>query len=205
MSFALSFASRIIKCLIGILKKSGLISSDLIYRFCFMNIFGSKLYFKHKIESYRSCAFCKHLCYDRIIKKYVCSHRVYEASNSLVPCIVPDPTLMLGPSYIEEEEQIPWLFKTPCFNFEVLDSKNYYRNFVSANVNSSVIKLEALEGIMFGSCSGDIPCHICASVNKEAFTKCRYVSRSKELGKCVVIIDNLNGVYRPANSLYNAS
>ncbi len=191
--------------IVSYLKKSGLISADLIYRFHFMNIFGSKLYFRHKIESFRSCAFCKHLSYDRIIKKYVCSQGQYEASSSLLPCIIPDPTLMLGPSYIEEEEQIPWLFKTPCINFEVLDSKNYYRNFISTNLNSSIIKLEALEGIMLGSCSGSIPCHICASVNKEAFAKCRYFTKSKELGKCGVIYDNLNGIYKPADELYNAS
>ncbi len=197
--------SNKINIIIGFLKKSGLISTDLIYRFYFMNSFGSKLYFRHKIESYRSCAFCKHLSYDRLIKKYVCSHGEYEASSSLVPCIIPDPTLMLGPSYIEEEEQVPWLFKTPCLNFEVLDSKNYYRNFISSNINNSVIKLEALEGIMLGSCSGSIPCHICASVNKEAFSKCRYVSKSKELGKCGVIYDNLNGIFKPADELCNAS
>ena len=199
LSSIMNFITGILKCIIGILKKSELVSTDLIYRLYYMKIFGSKLYFRHKIESYRSCAFCKHLSYDRIIKKYVCSHGEYEACSSLVPCIIPDPTLMLGPSYIEEEEQIPWLFKTPCQNFEVLDSKNYYRNFISSNINSSVIKLEALEGIMLGSCSCTIPCHICASVKKEAFVKCRYVSKSKESGKCGVIYDNLYRFYKPDN------
>jgi hypothetical protein len=58
---------------------------------------------------------------------------------------------MFSKAYLEEEEQIPWLFKEPCTNFDVLDSNSYYRNFISFNLNNSVIKLEALEGIMMGT------------------------------------------------------
>lgn len=191
--------------IVRLLKKTGILSVDLIYRFYYMSIFGSKLYYRHKIESYRSCAFCKHLSYDKVVKKYLCSYGMYEACSSLVPCIVPDPTLMLGPSYIEEEEQVPWLFKKTCLNFEVLDSKNYFRNFISLDINCSVTRLEALEGILLGSCSGEIPCHICASVNKEAYTKCRYISKANELGKCGMIYDNLNGIFSTSTELSNAS
>jgi len=181
--------------LVRFLKKTGLISMDMIYRLYYMNIFGSRLYFRHKIESFRSCAFCRHLHYDGTIKKYVCSFGQYEACSSLVPCIVPDPTVMTGPSFIEEEAQIPWLFKSTCLNFEVLSSKEYYRNFLSFDINSSVIKLEALEGIMLGSCGGHIPCHICACVDKEVYAGCRYAAKAAELGKCGVIYDMLYGVF----------
>lgn len=191
--------------LVRFLKKAGLLSMDLVYRLYYMSVFGSKLYYRHKIESYRSCAFCRHLCYDKVIQKYVCSGGEYEACSSLVPCIVPTPTLLTGSAYVEEEEQVPWLFKSPCLNFEVLDSQNYFRNFLSLNINSCVTKLEALEGIMLGSCSGGVPCHICALVSKEAYTKCKYTSKANELGKCVIIYTKLCEIYNSSDELSNAS
>lgn len=191
--------------LVRFLNKTGLLSMDLIYRLYYMSIFGSKLYFRHKIEGYRSCAFCRHLSYDKTVKKYICSFGNYEACSSLIPCILPDPTLKAGPSYIEEEEQVPWLFKVPCLNFDVLDSKSYYKNFISWNLDSSVTRLEVLEGIQLGSCSGDIPCHICATVNKDTFTKCRNVVKANELGKCGIIYDSLCEFYNPVRELSNVS
>ena len=170
-----------------------------------MAIFGSKLYYRHKITSFRSCAFCQHLYYDRVIKKYICSYGEYEACSSLVPCIIPNSSLMFNKTYVEEEEQIPWLFKEPCLNFEVLNSKNYFRNFISFNLNSSVIKLEALEGILMGNCSGTIPCHICASVNKEIYTKCRYLQKANEIGKCSIIYSNLNKCFSVSSGLSKVS
>ncbi len=205
MGIIMEYIKNRINIIVRFLKNKGWLSMDLLYRFYYMNIFGSKLYYRHKIESYRSCAFCMHLSYDKIIKKYVCSCGEYEACASIVPCIVPDPTLMTGPSYIEEDEQIPWLFKSPCLNFEVLDSKNYFRNFISSNINSSVTRLEALEGIMMGSCSGDVPCHICATVNKDAYTRCRYLSKAGELGKCNIIHDSLGHIYNSSAQLSNVS
>ncbi len=191
--------------IVRFLKSNGMLSMDLLYRFYYMNLFGSKLYYKHKIESYHSCAFCKNLKYDKIIKKYVCANGTYEACSFLLPCIVPDPTFMLGPSYIEEEENIPWLFKETCQNFEILDMDNYFRNFITSDINSSVTRLEALEGILLGSCSGDIPCHICACVSKEAYTQCKNTAKATECGKCGAIYDKLNGIYSSANKLSNVS
>jgi len=188
-----------------LLKKTSLISVDFIYRMYFIPIFGSKLYFRHKITSFRSCAFCQHLSYDKIIKKYVCSHGEYEACSSLVPCIIPDSSFMFSKAYLEEEEQIPWLFKEPCLNFEVLNTKNYFRNFISFNLNSSVIKLEALEGILMGNCSGDIPCHICACVKKEIYTKCIHIQKSNEIGKCSAIHGNLSECFSTKSTLSNVS
>lgn len=191
--------------MVRLLKKTGLLSVDFIYRFYFRAIFGSKLYYRHKIASYRSCAFCKHLAYDRQIKKYVCFHGEYEACSSLVPCVVPDPALVSDEVYTEEGEHIPWLFKKPCMNFEVLDSKNYFRNFISYDLNSSIIRLEALEGILLGNCSGHIPCHICACVNKETYTKCKYIQKANELGKCGAIYDTLNRCFAVSSELSNVS
>lgn len=194
--------------LVKLLKKTGLISLDFIYRMYFMQIFGSGLYYRHKITSNRSCAFCQHLSYDKVIKKYVCSNKEYEACSSLVPCIIPDSSLMISKVYLEEEEeekQIPWLFKEPCLNFDVLDSKNYFRNFISLRLNSSVIKLEALEGILLGNCSGDIPCHICACVNKEAYTNCQYMIKADQIGKCSSIYDNLSKCFSSGSTLSSAS
>jgi hypothetical protein len=187
-----------------LLKKTSLLSVDFIYRMYFMAIFGSKLYFRHKITSFRSCAFCKHLSYDKLIKKYVCSYGEYEACSSIVPCIIPDSSLTFSKAYLEEE-QIPWLFKEPCLNFEVLDSKNYFRNFISCNLNSSVIKLETVEGILMGNCSGNIPCHICACVNKEIYTKCIHIQKANEIGKCSVIYGNLNECFIVSTTLSNVS
>jgi len=191
--------------LVKLLKKTSLISVDFIYRMYFMQIFGLKLYFRHKITSFRSCAFCQHLSYDKVIKKYVCSNGEYEACSSLVPCIIPDSSFMFSKAYLEDEEQIPWLFKRPCTNFDVLDSNNYFRNFISFNLNSSVIKLEALEGIMMGQTSGDIPCHICACVNKEVYTKCKYIQKANEIGKCSIIYCNLGECFSANSALSNVS
>lgn len=190
---------------VKLLKKTDLISVDLIYRMYFMLIFGSKLYFRHKITSYRSCAFCQHLSYDKIVKKYICSYGMYEACSSLVPCIIPDFSFMLSKVYHDDDDHIPWLFKKPCLNFDVLDSNNYYRNFLSFNLNSSIIKLETLEGILLGSCGGEIPCHICASVNKEAYTQCMYIQKANEIGKCSIIYDNLNECFSSSSILSNVS
>lgn len=169
-----------------------------------MTIFGSKLYYRHKIESYRSCAFCKNLSYDKIIKKYVCSHGEYEACSSIVPCIIPDPSLVSTKNHVDEE-QIPWLFKVPCLDFEVLDSKKYFRNFISYDINSSVIRLEALEGILMGNCTGDVPCHICSGVDKELYTKCNNIKKANEIGKCSMIYGNLNNCYSVSSPLSNVS
>lgn len=192
--------------LVKLFKKSSLISLDFIYRMSFMPIFGSKLYFRHKIMSFRSCAFCKHLSFDKVVKKYICSYGEYEACSSLLPCIIPDSSFMFNnKAYLEEEEQIPWLFKEPCLNFDVLNSSNYFRNFLSFNLNNSVIKLEALEGILMGNCTGDIPCHICACVKKEAYTKCTNMKKADELGKCNIIYDNLYEYFSASSTLSNIS
>lgn len=191
--------------LVKLLKRTGLISLDFIYRIYFMPIFGSKIYFRHKITSFRSCAFCQHLSYDKFIQKYLCSHGEYDACSSLLPCIIPDSSFVSSKAYIEEEEQIPWLFKEPCLNFDVLNSKNYFRNFLSFNLNNSVIQLEALEGILLGNCSGNIPCHICACVNKDAYVKCLYLQKANDTGKCSIIYDNLNECFSTRTSLSNVS
>ena len=187
------------------LRKTNLITVDFIYRMYFMPIFGSKLYYRHKIVSFRSCAFCQHLSYDKLIKKYVCSHGEYEACSSLVPCIIPDSSLMFSKAYLDEEQQTPWLFKKPCTDFDVLDAKNYFRNFISFNLNSSIIKLEALEGILMGNCSGDIPCHICACVKKDIYTKCMHIQKANEIGKCSIIYDNLKECFCDSSTLSNVS
>lgn len=161
-----------------------------------MQIFGSKLYFRHKVNSFRSCAFCQHLSYDKLIKKYICSHGEYEACSSLIPCIIPDTYNMFSITCIEEDYQIPWLFKEPCLNFDVLDFKDYFRNFLSTNLNDSVIRLEALEGITTGQCAGSIPCHICACVNKELYSQCSNLQNAKESGKCNNIYYKLNKCFR---------
>jgi hypothetical protein len=185
--------------LIGTLRKKGLISFDLFYRLYYMSIFGLNLYYRNKIASFRSCVFCRHLCYDKIIKKYICSTGEYEACASLVPCIIPSQYPMQNGTCNEEEDQIPWLFKKPCLDFDVLDAKNYFRNFVSFNVESSIIKLETLEDILIGSSSGQIPCHICASVDKENYTDCSCIKRAAASGKCCYIYDKLNEYYRKAS------
>lgn len=181
-----------------LLKKTILISmDDFLYRMHFMQIFGSKLYYKHRVTSFRSCAFCKHLSYNKIIKKYVCSHGMYNACSSLIPCIIPDYSFASNDIHLEEENQIPWLFKEPCLYFDVLDSKNYFRNFISSDLNSSIIKLEALEGIFTGQCNGYIPCHICACVNKELYNQCSNIKSANELGKC-------NNIYYELNKCFSA-
>ncbi len=179
----------------GILKKAGLLSVDLVYRINYKLLFGSNLYYRHRISSFRSCAFCRNLHYSKAIRKYVCSNKEYEACSSLVPCIIPDSYSKLVKTYSEETFQVPWLFKNPCLNFDVLEPKRYFRNFLSLNMSSSLIKLETLEGILTGKCYGEIPCHICALVNKNAYTDCRYTSRAKETGRCSIIYDNLKEYY----------
>ncbi|HEX2926678.1 MAG TPA: hypothetical protein VHP38_10575 [Ruminiclostridium sp.] len=172
-----------------------------MYRINYRLLFGSNLYYRHRISSFRSCAFCRNLYFDRIIKKYICSYREYEACSSLVPCIIPDSYSKSDKTYVEEAEIVPWLFKKPCLNFDVLEPKSYFRNFLSMNLENSIIRLETLEGILTGKCSGEIPCHICAFVNKEVYTGCSYTSRALKNGKCNIIYDNLKEYYSKDNSL----
>lgn len=199
------YLNRLMNTFLMLLKKTNLLSMDFIYRMYFMQVFGSKLYFRHKVNSFRSCAFCRHLSYNKIIKKYVCSHGMYNACSSLIPCIVPDTSHMLSKTYLEDENQIPWLFKEPCLDFDVLDSDNYFRNFISSNLNSSVIKLEVLEGIFMGHCAGYIPCHICAYVNKELYNQCSNIKNANESGKCSNIYYELNKCFCAASDLEKVS
>ncbi len=187
------------------LSNSNLLSMDLVYRMSFMQIFGSKLYFRHKVNSFRSCVFCQHLSFDKFLNKYICSHGEYEACSSLIPCIIPDASYINSKTYIEEENDIPWLFKEPCLNFEVLNYKNYFRNFVSNDLNSSVIMLEALEGVLTGQCAGNLPCHICACVNKEMYSKCSNIKSANMTGKCNKIYDKVNKFYCTESPLVKTS
>jgi hypothetical protein len=106
---------------------------------------------------------------------------------------------------LEEEKQIPWLFKEPCLDFDVLDSDNYFRNFISFDLNSSVIKLEVLEGIFTGQCAGYIPCHICACVNKELYNQCSNIQNANESGKCSNIYYELNKCFCAGSDLEKVS
>ncbi len=187
------------------MTNSNLLSMDLIYRMYFMQIFGSKLYFRHKVSSFRSCAFCQHLWYDKLLKKYICSHGEYEACSSLIPCIIPDASYMFSKAYLEEENDVPWLFKEPCLNFEVLDFKNYFRNFISIDLNRSVIMLEALEGVLTGQCAGNLPCHICACANKEMYSQCSNIQAASKTGKCSKIYDNLKECFSSHSELSKIS
>lgn len=190
----------------NILKRAGLLSVDFIYRINYRLLFGSNLYYRHRISSFRSCAFCRNLYYDRVTKKYICSYKEYEACSSLVPCIIPNSYSKLIKTYTEEADQIPWLFKKPCFDFDVLEPKNYFRNFLSSSFESSIIRLETLEGILTGRCSGEIPCHICAFVNKDIYTECIYTAKASEAGRCGIIYNNLKEYYLKDNKcMYNAS
>ena len=190
---------------IRFLKNTDLISSDIIYRLYYKMIFGSKLYYKNKISSFTSCVFCKKLSYNKITHKYQCFNNQHTPCSDLLPCIVPNHDIARARNFFYAEEEIPWLFKAPCSNFESLGSDEYFKNFLSLSLNNSIIRLEALEGIMFGNSCGDIPCYLCAGINKELYQKCIHLQKAKDCGRCNFIYNVMYGYYNKNSNVIKVS
>ncbi|MDP4094230.1 MAG: hypothetical protein Q8920_12820 [Bacillota bacterium] len=168
-------------------------NDDRIYIKQFNKLTGPKIYQMHLNEYLISCAFCSHLskssCHEYCFK---CSKGVYLDCSFLLP-----GTFSFSSAYFDNsDDHQPWIFKTPCSNFERLPENKYFRNFSTLSKSKTAANYEALEGIFTGLSRGKRPCHICASVNMEIYDNCSCSSASAETNPCDRIIDQISARYR---------
>jgi hypothetical protein len=182
----------------GIIKnylnsKSDLISYDSIYKKTFINVIGSEIYKQHIKSNLTFCAFCSHLTQSSChVYCFKCKKNIYEECSSLLP-----GTFSFTDSYFDSigDDFLPWLYKTPCTEFERLSPGNYYKHFNSTIKANTVANYEVLEGIFTGISRSQRPCHICASVDIDILNRCPESERQAKDIPCKKIINEISNKY----------
>jgi hypothetical protein len=174
----------------SLLNNISLSSEDKIFRNYFENTIAPRIYSLHLNDTFISCIFCSHLyrtyCHEYCFK---CSKNTYSSCSVLLPGTYP-----FCDSYFDTIEHgfAPWMFKTPCINFDRLSEDEYFKNFISNDPSITTANYEALEGIFIGISSGEKPCHICASVNIKIYDHCMKTREAVENKPCNKIIRKLS-------------
>jgi hypothetical protein len=174
----------------NLLNSISLYSEDKIFRNYFEGTMAPQIYSLHLNDNFISCIFCSHLyrtyCHEYCFK---CSKNTYNSCSVLLPGTYP----FCGSYFdITEHNFTPWMFKTPCMNFDRLAEDEYFRNFVSNDQSITTANYEALEGIFIGISYGEKPCHICASVNIKIFDNCMKTKEAVDNKPCNKIIRKLS-------------
>ncbi len=162
--------------------------SDLLYRRRFKKILIPKLYRQHTENSQASCVFCRHL--EKSLSHagcFYCSKGIYSKCDRLLP----GPFLNEDP----ETDTPSWLFRTTCIDFVRLDMAEYTKNLDYGSCDSVIIHYETLEGLFFGLCNGNNPCHICASISLKLFTQCPLAKNMKDSSRCDIILKRIKSWY----------
>jgi hypothetical protein len=154
----------------SISEEINLVFDDTKYKKYFENILGPMIYEFHINSNLTCCAFCSWLkrskCHKFCSK---CSKGVYEECSPLLPGTFSFSSNILDSS---GEEQIPWIFKTPCTGFERITGKKCFKNFISKDRTITITNYEVLEGLFTGVTRGKKPCHICASASLDMYKQC---------------------------------
>ena len=172
----------------------GFFYDDSKYKKYFDQKIGPHISQMHHNNYFTSCAFCTHLqkssCHEFC---FSCSKKTYTECSLLLP-----GTFSFTDHYFDSagNDLTPWVFKTPCTNFECLNSKRYFKHFISSEQSITVANFEALEGIFLGISRGKRPCHICASVNIGIFNKCSESDKIETNKSCPRIIDEISKKYQ---------
>lgn len=174
------------------IKGISLSDEDTEYKKEFENSIGPEIYRLHLGEYFICCAFCSHLvkssCHEYCFK---CSRRAYAECSYLLP-----GTFSFAASNTESPGNLPWIFKTPCSEFERLNDKKYFKHFTSLSQEVTVSNYEVLEGIFTGLSRGKKPCHVCASVNMDICSKCSDQAHDSDDHNCNRIIEEIASRYR---------
>jgi hypothetical protein len=165
---------------------------DTNYKREFGSIIGPEIYRNHLNKYFVCCAFCAHLerssCHEYCFK---CSKGCYAACSYLLP-----GTFSFVGDSVENSGEQPWIFKTPCTEFERLTDKKYFKHFISPSQEVTVSNYEVLEGIFTGLSRGKKPCHVCAAVNMEIYKNCSDEIKQQDNNKCIKIIEEITSRYR---------
>lgn len=174
----------------------GIISDDSIYKKHFKNTTAPKIYKKHMSSNFISCVFCSHLCRSYCHDCcFTCSRMAYTDCSSLLPGVFTFYDKYFN-SY--KDDFLPWIYRTPCINFERLDEDKYFKNFISPSQNITITNFEVLEGIFLGISNGKKPCHICASVDIETYNRCVESENTAENKPCNKVIKEITAKYQAA-------
>jgi hypothetical protein len=169
-----------------ILHKVGVNFDDANYKKYFENTIGPSICQTQPNGYFISCAFCSKLekssCHDYCFR---CSNGTYKTCSILIPGTYPFTDSYLN---LIEEELTPWIFKTPCMDFERLDNQKYFKNFVSNELSATVACYETLEGLFTGLIREKKPCHLCASVHIDIYNTCSQENLMQEDKPCTKII-----------------
>lgn len=183
----------------GLLRNFSILSDDTCYRKHFNKITKPEIYRKHSFEHFVCCAFCRNLERSRCHEFcFSCSIGTYRECGPLTP-----GTFEFTGSYVDmpENELKPWIFRTPCAQFERLDSRKYFRNFTSNDLSVTTACYEAAEGIFCGISHGKRPCHICASVNLDIYNSCIRNGKVEENTPCNRIITEISSHYKTLSAI----
>jgi len=170
-----------------------ILSEDMYYKWHFVRDYMPNLYRKHISELYLNCVFCSHLVQHACSGySHKCSIGTYIHSGPLLPGILYKNGQNL---YNADIPIVPWYYREPCSNFKRLPSKHYFKNF---NILSSIgiYNLEALEGLEKGLSMGEKPCHICASLDYELYSKCTEQEHFNRFTPCYKIKSQLLTFYQ---------
>ncbi|HHV98171.1 MAG TPA: hypothetical protein GXX36_01130 [Clostridiaceae bacterium] len=183
----------------SLIKNVPFFSDDLTYRLLFKHTIAKKIYEHHINTGYKSCIFCQHLkksFFER--HQFICEKDSGKGNSSLLP----GPIHFLQPND-NDDNNLPWLFRTPCANFSRLDRDDYFRNFTYFQTSVTVAYYEYLEGLYLGICHNKRPCNICASVSLSKYKRCFEDGKTPKNTPCDEIARLMSGHcknYSGANS-----
>ncbi len=172
---------------------SSLLSDDNKYRRHFLTYIGPEIYKKHLNTYFICCSFCSNLTKSSCHKYcFSCSKKVYDDCSLLLPGTYEHVCDRIDNN---GEGIAPWIFRTPCTDFERLNGKSYFKHFTSGRQPVAISNYEALEGIFLGMIRGKRPCHICASVKLDIYNNCISREKLKEESPCEMILNEIAARY----------
>ena len=160
----------ILKKFSAYVKKTNLLSEDMLYKIQFTKITKPLIYKKHCESDFISCAFCSNLT-----RTHCHAHCLKCGSGSYIHCSPLLPGLMYYDKKNPDESDnftVPWLFKKTCDKFTRLESKNYLRNFTVPFSWVTIYNYEVLEGLVYGYSAKERPCYVCASIDYSIYREC---------------------------------
>jgi len=180
--------------LTSLIKNTNFFSDDMAYRMLFKQTIAKKIYEHHLSTGYKSCIFCNHLKKSLNHKhRFICEKGSSKGGFSLLPG--PFHFLHIN-NYDDDNNNLPWLLRTPCTNFSRLSRDVYFKNFTYFQTSITVAYYEYLEGLYLGICHNKRPCNICASISFSTYKKCFEEGKTPKNTPCEEIARLTSGYYK---------